>query len=89
MLRWIAQFAMVMGLVVGGSFIPVEKKALQGVFEPGMIKVADDRIYIVEGANILVFSLQNLSLIQQFGTNRRSSCSFRELRSHPRQWPVS
>ena len=67
MLRWIAQFAMVMGLVVGGSFIPIEKKALQGVFEPGMIKVADDRIYIVEGANILVFSLQNLSLIQQFG----------------------
>src|SRR4030042_944005 len=67
MLRLIALVAMITDLVLAGSFFPMEKRTLKGVFEPGMIKIADGKTYVVEGANILVFSLQDLSLIHQFG----------------------
>ena len=67
MLRLIAQLAMIMDLALAGSFFRLETRTLKGVFEPGMIKIADGKTYVVEGANILVFSLQDLSLIRQFG----------------------
>jgi hypothetical protein len=44
-----------------------DKKTLAGVFEPGMITVADGRLYVVEGAKTLVFLLQDLTPVSQFG----------------------
>lgn len=44
-----------------------EQRALPGVFEPEMMTIADNELYIAEGPNILVYSLRDLSLSRKFG----------------------
>jgi hypothetical protein len=60
-------FILTAAIVSPGNAFLVDKRALAGVFEPGMIKIADGRIYVVEGAKILAFSLSDLSPVAQFG----------------------
>jgi hypothetical protein len=60
-------FVLVMAIVGPGHAFPLEKKALPGIFEPGMITIGDGRIYVVDGAKILAFSLSDLSPAAQFG----------------------
>ena len=50
-----------------GGLFSRQQKVLAGVFEPEMMTIADDKLYIVEGPNILVYSLRDLSLSRKFG----------------------
>lgn len=60
-------FILAMYIVGPGYAFSMEKRTLTGVFEPGMMAVAASELYVVEGANIFVFSLQDLSLKHKFG----------------------
>jgi hypothetical protein len=60
-------FILTAAIVGPGNAFPLDKRTLAGVFEPGMIKIADDRIYVVEGAKILAFTLSDMGLVRQFG----------------------
>jgi hypothetical protein len=46
---------------------PAGQKVLAGVFEPEMITVDEDALYIVEGPEVLVFSLKDLTLLRKIG----------------------
>ncbi len=59
--------ALAMLVAQPGSAFSVEQRILAGVFEPEMIKVADDSLYIVENAHILVYSLKDFGLIRKIG----------------------
>jgi hypothetical protein len=67
MKNWIAAFILMVPIIGAGRSFSTDKKTLAGVFEPGMIKAAENRLYVFEGAKILVFSLQDLSPVGQFG----------------------
>ena len=41
------------------------QRVLEGAFEPEMIRVADDALYVVEGPSILVYSLKDLKLLRK------------------------
>lgn len=58
-----AAFILMMSMTGLGHTFPIDKRILAGVFEPGMIKVAENRLYVFEGASILTFPLQDLSLL--------------------------
>ena len=49
------------GAAAGGQRI------LKGIFEPEMIKVDGESLFIVEGANILEYSLKDLRIVRRFG----------------------
>jgi len=44
-----------------------DQRILAGVFEPEMIRIADGSLYVVEGANVLVYSLADLRLKTKMG----------------------
>ncbi len=50
-----------------GGASTAEKRTLAGVFEPEMIRIADGSLYVVEGANVLVYSLADLRLKTKMG----------------------
>lgn len=43
------------------------QRTLKGIFEPEMITVSGDSLYVVEGANVLEYSLKNLRLERTIG----------------------
>ena len=51
----------------GGAAVGAAQRTLTGVFEPEMIRIADGSLYIVEGANVLVYSLSDLRLKTKIG----------------------
>jgi len=63
----IMAFILAMHLVGPGSAFSGEKRILRDVFEPEMMKVADDKLYVVEGTHVLIYSLKDLSLIKKIG----------------------
>ncbi|UCH97151.1 MAG: hypothetical protein JSV88_09960 [Candidatus Aminicenantes bacterium] len=55
-------------IVFAGIFLfPANLGTVNGVLKPNMIEVAGHELYIVEGAVISVYSLNDLQLIRQFG----------------------
>jgi hypothetical protein len=54
-----------------------DKRTLAGVFKPEMITIAGDELYVVEGAAILVYSLDGLRLVRKFGRTGEGPGEFR------------
>jgi hypothetical protein len=55
-------------MVLGFSFLFSKKiEPVPGVLKPNMMEVAGDELYIVEGAVVSVYSLNDLQLIRRFG----------------------
>jgi len=50
-----------------GGVASAEKRTLAGVFDPEMIRIADGSLYVVEKANVLVYSLSDLRLKTKIG----------------------
>jgi len=61
-----------------GPQVPWSQRALKGVFEPEMIAVAGQELYVVEGAQISVFSLEDLALVRTFGRKGDGPGEFKE-----------
>lgn len=40
---------------------------LQGIMKPEMVEVSGNRIYVIEGAQVFIYSLDDLSLVTRFG----------------------
>jgi hypothetical protein len=57
--------------------IPAGQKPLAGVFMPEMITVAGDALYIVEGPEVLVFSLKDFTLLRKIGGRGEGPGEFR------------
>jgi hypothetical protein len=57
---------------------PWGQRALRGIFEPEMIAVAGEELYVVEGAQISVFSLKDLAFVRTFGRKGEGPGEFKE-----------
>jgi hypothetical protein len=64
-------------IVLPGSGLPAGQRTLTGVFEPEMITVAEDVLYIVEGGHVLAYSLKDLRLLRKIGGQGEGPGEFR------------
>jgi hypothetical protein len=71
---------LVLAMVVAGhqDGFATAHKVLSGVFEPETIRVAAGRLYVVEGASVLVYSLKDLSLVTRIGRQGEGPGEFKE-----------
>ncbi|NTU52059.1 MAG: hypothetical protein HGA94_06470, partial [Candidatus Aminicenantes bacterium] len=56
---------------------PVGQNTLTGVFMPEMITVSGDTLYVVEGPEVLAFSLKDRALLRKIGGRGEGPGEFR------------
>jgi len=54
-------------LLASHGFAAGAQRILKGIFEPEMIKIDGESLFVVEGANVLECSLKDLRIVRRFG----------------------